>query len=156
MHRLGTAVAHGFEDRIDVQITFPGRRRPDRPRLLREVDMHRAAVGLRVNRDRGDPEPPCGADHPTGDFSPIGDQDLAEQAHVRNTPKRVGSPENPETGAVRLAESANAKVSLVSTASIMPSSPRRALAYFAWPSASYCARIGALNSSSSAALQPSP
>src|SRR5271157_4703188 len=123
MHRLGTAVAHGFEDRIDVQITFPGRRRPDRPRLLREVDMHRAAVGLRVNRDRGYAEPPCSADHPTGDFSPIGDQDLAEQAHIRNTPKRVGS-----IGALRLAEIASAKVSLVSTGLITPSSHSRALA----------------------------
>ena len=90
MHRLGAAAARRVEDRRDVQIALPRRRGPDRPCLVGELDMQRVAVGLGIDRDGRDPEPPRGADHPAGDFAAIGDQDLAEQAHIRKTPKRVG------------------------------------------------------------------
>ena len=90
--------------------------------------MQRVAVGLGIDRDGRDPEPARGADHPTGDLSAIGDQDLAEQAHIRKTPKRVGSSAKPEIGALRLAEIANARVIRVSTGSMTPSSHSRALA----------------------------
>ena len=123
MHRLGTAAARRIKYRVDVQIAFSDRRWPDRPRFVGECDMERGTVGLRVNGDRRDPEPPRGADHAAGDFAAIGDQDLAEQAHIRNTPKRV-----PSIGALRLAEIASARVNLVSTGSMTPSSHNRALA----------------------------
>jgi len=48
---------------------------------------------------------------------------LLNKVHIRKTPKRVDS-----IGALRLAEIANANVSLVSTGSITPSSQSRALA----------------------------
>jgi len=123
MDRIGPAVTRCIEDRIDVQITVLCWWRPDWPSLVREVDMQCRAIGFRVDRDYGDPEPSGGADHPTGDFAAVGDQDLAEQAHIRKTPNRVA-----RIGALRLAEIASAKVTLVSTGSIIPSSHSRALA----------------------------
>ena len=37
------------------EITFPRRRRPDRPRLIGQFDWRASRVGLRIDRDRGDP-----------------------------------------------------------------------------------------------------
>ena len=47
-------------------------------RLVGLGDMQRVAVGLGIDRDRGDPQPARGADHPAGDLAAIGDQDLAK------------------------------------------------------------------------------
>ena len=55
MHRLGAAAARRIDDRRDIQIALARRRRPDRPRFVGECDMQRVSVGLRINRDRGDP-----------------------------------------------------------------------------------------------------
>ena len=123
MDRLGATAAGGIEDRRDVQIAVPRRRRPDRPGLFGQLDMQRIPVCFGIDCHRRDPEPPRGANDPAGDFPTIGDQDLAEQAHIRKTPKRVGS-----VGALRLAEIANAKVIRVSAGSMTPSSHSRALA----------------------------
>src|SRR5262249_8986408 len=104
------------------------RGRPNWPRLVGELDMHSEPIRLRIDRHRRDREPARGADHPAGDLPAVGDQDLAKQAHIRNTPKRVASPRKPEVGALRLAEMASARVILVSTGSMTPSSHNRALA----------------------------
>ena len=88
-----------------------------------EAHMRRSGIGRRVDRDRAQAHPPRCAHDATGDLAAIGDQDLAEQVHIRKTPKRVGS-----IGALRLAEIASAKASLVSTGSMTPSSHNRALA----------------------------
>src|SRR5271165_857348 len=122
MHRLGATPAHRIEDRRNIQIALASGGRPDRPCLVGELDVQSVSVGLRIDRDGRDPEAARGADHAAGDFPPIGDQDLAEQAHIRKTPKRVGSPGKPKTGALRLAEIARARASLVSTGSMTPSS----------------------------------
>ncbi len=81
MHSLGAARPRRVDDRGDVEIAVARRRRPDRPGLVGERDVQCPAVGLGIDRDRGDPHPPRGADDAAGDLAAIGDQDLAE--HVR-------------------------------------------------------------------------
>ena len=44
--------------------------------------MQRFPVGLRVDRDGGDPLLAAGADHPRGDLSAVGDQDLPDGGHA--------------------------------------------------------------------------
>ena len=115
----------------DVEIALrAGAAGPIGQRLVGQLDMQRSAVGLGIDRDRGDAHPPRGADHAAGDLAAIGDQDFARTpAHIRKTPKRPGrSPSNRSIGALRLAEIANARAMRVSAGSMTPSSQSRALA----------------------------
>ena len=78
MNRLGAARAAGFDDPVDPQIAFGRRRRSDPDRFVGHAHVKRLGVGIRIDRDRGDPHPPRGADDAAGDLAAIGDQDFAE------------------------------------------------------------------------------
>ena len=74
----------GGDDLLGAQVALARGRRPDRPGLLGQLDVQRIAVGFGINGDGGDPEAARGADHPAGDFTAIGDQDLREHSHHRD------------------------------------------------------------------------
>src|SRR5690606_4384728 len=85
-----------------------------------------------------------------GDLAAIGDQQRFDHgAHIRNTPKRACLGK----GAFSVAAKASPSTSRVCAGSITPSSHSRAVAYQGLPSASYLARIGALNASNCSADQ---
>ncbi len=128
MHRLRPARPCRGDNRADVEVALVRRGRPNWPRFVGLGDKERVPVGLGVDRDRDDPQPARGADHSAGDLAAVGDQDLRKHAHIRNTPKCVGSPGTPEIGALRAAEIAKASTMRVSAGSITPSSHSRALA----------------------------
>ncbi len=65
--------------RVDVEVGLRGRRRPDAHRLVGHRDVQRVAVGLGIDRHRGDPHAPRRLDDPAGDLAPVGDEDLPEQ-----------------------------------------------------------------------------
>ena len=79
MHGLRAARAAGGDDRLDPEIALRRRRPPDAHRLVRLLDVQRAAIRLRVHRHGADPHPPRGTDHPAGDLDPVGDEDLVEE-----------------------------------------------------------------------------
>ena len=45
-----------------------------------------AGVDVRVHRDGGDPHLTGGADHAARDLASVGDEELAQGHHIRNTP----------------------------------------------------------------------
>ena len=49
--------------------------------------MQRLGVGIRIDRDRADPQPPRGADHPARDLAAIGDEEGGDHA---NPPRNRG------------------------------------------------------------------
>ena len=78
MHRLRAAFLAGGDDILDHQIALRGRRRPDRDRRIRHLDMQRVAVGVGIDRDRFNAHAPGGLDDPAGDLAAIGNQDALE------------------------------------------------------------------------------
>ena len=65
--------------RSTVQVALRRRARPDQPRLVGAPHVQRAAIGLRVDGDRADPELAQGAEDTDGDLAAIGDEHLAER-----------------------------------------------------------------------------
>jgi hypothetical protein len=83
MHGLGAGAAAGLDDPLDDEIRVGGGARADRHGLVGHLDMQRVAVGVGIDRHRGDAHAARRLDDPAGDLAAVGDQDLAEQ--------RVGS-----------------------------------------------------------------
>ena len=78
MDRLGAGRERRLDDPLDPQVALRGGRRPDRHRLVGHAHVQRLGIGLGVDRDRRDAQPPAGADHAAGDLAAVGDQDLPE------------------------------------------------------------------------------
>ena len=51
-------------------------------RFVRALDVESARVGIRIDGNGTQTEPPCGADNAGGDLAAVGDQDLLEHAAV--------------------------------------------------------------------------
>ena len=83
MHGLGARSSAGVDDLVDDEIGFGGRGGADEHRLVGHLDMQRVLVGVGIDGDGLDPQPPGGLDHPAGDFAAIGDQDLVEHGLPR-------------------------------------------------------------------------
>ena len=58
--------------------------RADMNRLVRGRDVDGVAIGVVIDGDGGDAEPPRGLGHADGDLAAVGDQDLPE--HARRLP----------------------------------------------------------------------
>ena len=78
MHRFSAGLGAGGDDPFDQQIALGDRRRPDRHRLVGDADVRRAGVRLGMDGDGLDPHRLGGADHPAGDFTAVGDENLVE------------------------------------------------------------------------------
>ena len=83
MHGLGAGLLAGGDDLLGHQVGLRGRRRADQHGLVGHLDGEAAGVGLRIDHDRGDPEPAAGADDAHRDLAAVGDQDFGEQAAAR-------------------------------------------------------------------------
>ena len=73
--RLGRGLVGYLKDSLLIQIALGGRRRPDMPRLVGQVDVKGVTVEFRVDGDRPDPQLAGGADHPHRDLSAVGNQE---------------------------------------------------------------------------------
>ena len=80
MHGLGAGLFAGCKDTIDAEIAFGRRRRTNRHRLVRHLDVECVPVSVGVDRYGRDPHPARGLDDPTGNLAAIGDQDPLEHA----------------------------------------------------------------------------
>ena len=76
---VGAGILAGLDDGADRKITFRRRRRADADRFVRLANVERIGVGVGINRDGAYSHPSAGANHPTRDLAPIGDQDLGER-----------------------------------------------------------------------------
>ena len=78
MHRLGAGVPAGGEDVLHHQIALRRRRRADRDRDVRHLDVKRVAVGLGIDRNGLDTHAPGSLDDPAGDLAAVGNEDALE------------------------------------------------------------------------------
>ena len=78
MHGFRTGRLAGGDDLLRHEIAFGGRRRPDMHRLVGHLDMHGVAIGVRIDRDGGDPHLARRLDDAAGDLATIGNQDFFE------------------------------------------------------------------------------
>ena len=69
--RLGAAGAGGSDDAFANEIAFACRRWTDVDGLVGLADVQRVCVGVGIDRDGADAQPPRGADDPAGDFAAI-------------------------------------------------------------------------------------
>jgi hypothetical protein len=68
----------GFDHLVNHEVAFAGRTGANREGLVRVAHVQRAAVYVRVDGHAVQAEFAAGANHPDGDFTPVGDQDLAD------------------------------------------------------------------------------
>src|SRR5262249_24832814 len=71
------------------EIALRCRRRADRHRRVRHLDVQRIAVGLGVDRDRLDAHAARGLDDPAGDLDAVGDQNSLEHAAIEASRGRL-------------------------------------------------------------------
>src|SRR5262249_55244292 len=74
----------GVDDGVDVEVAVLRRRRPDADRLVGRGDVERVHIGVGIDCDGADAEPPRRAHDAAGDLTPVGDQELGE--HLRHPP----------------------------------------------------------------------
>ena len=131
MNGLGAGLARCFDHPLDVEIAVAGACRSEQHRVIGHRDMHRAAIGFGIDRDRAQPHGARGADDAAGYLAAIGDQERAKapihfraiHRHILNRPNLVGS-----IGAFDAADSPSPSTSRVSVGSITPSSHSLAVA----------------------------
>ena len=80
MNGLGPGLLTGGHDPIDDEIRFRGRRRADVDGLVGHRHMERVAIGVRIDRHRGNSHTAGGFDDTAGNLAPIGDEDLFEHS----------------------------------------------------------------------------
>ena len=82
MDRLGPGGFDRCDDLFDRQIRLRCGRSADMHCLIRHFHVQCAAVGVGIDRHRGDPHLARGLDHTTGNLAPIGDQDFLEHQKI--------------------------------------------------------------------------
>jgi hypothetical protein len=78
MNGVGARLLGGGDDLGDVEIGLARGGGADTHRLVRHVHVKRVAVGVGIDGDRRDAEPPRRPHDAAGDFTPIGDEQLGE------------------------------------------------------------------------------
>src|SRR5262249_23741809 len=78
MDRVRATIAHRPHDRVDIQVTLGRLRGANRARLVGRGHVGAARIGLGIHRHGPNTHYPRGADDADGNFSAIGDQELAD------------------------------------------------------------------------------
>ncbi len=80
MDAVGAGLLGGEQDQVGEQIALPRRRRPEADALVGHQHVRRAGVGIRIDRNRGDPHLLGGAHYAARDFATVRDEDLLEHS----------------------------------------------------------------------------
>jgi hypothetical protein len=86
--RLRAGLLRDREIVFAVEIALARRRRAQPIRLVADLDVQRAGVGIRIDGDRPNAHPPRGARDAARDLSAIGDQDLVKHRDAASSPYR--------------------------------------------------------------------
>ena len=78
MNGLGPGCLASLDNPVGDEITLGGGGRADMDRFVSHLDMHGVAIGVRIDRYRGNAHLACRLDDATGDLATIGDQYLVE------------------------------------------------------------------------------
>ena len=84
MHRVGAAAANDVGQPVDDQVTRLRWRGADMVGGVREGNMPGLRVGIGVDGDGPNSEPPRGLDDAAGDFAPVGDEQRINMAWFLN------------------------------------------------------------------------
>ena len=79
MHRVGARLPGDIDDRVDAQVAFARRARPDGPRLVGEAHVQGRAIAFGIDRHRGNAHVAARTDHTHRDLATVGDQNLLHQ-----------------------------------------------------------------------------
>src|SRR3954447_974058 len=85
--------ARGVKDPLLVQVALAGRPSADEVRLVRVRDVRGVPVGLRVDRDRPDPELAQRSEHPDRDLAAIRHQHFPENGHCHRILQSMSLPD---------------------------------------------------------------
>ncbi len=89
--RVGAGLQRDADDLVDIEVCAHGMTRlADHVGLVRLLPMERAAVLVREHRDGAGSQFVRGAEGSDGDLTAVGDQDLAEHAHLAGQAHRIG------------------------------------------------------------------
>jgi hypothetical protein len=131
MNRLRARLTRRLDDAFDIEIAVTCPRGAKQHCVISHRDMHRAAIGFRIDLNSAQAHRARGTDHAGCDLTAIGDQERAKapvhpspiHGHILNRPNLVGS-----IGVFDAADSPSPSTSRVSAGSVTPSSQRRAVA----------------------------
>ena len=133
MDRLRPRLPRCREDALLAQIAVPWQGGSNEHRTVRLAHEGLRGIGVGMDRDRADTEPPRGAYNPARDLATVRDEQTAEHAIVLLPPEQPYIRNRPKCGlsgigAFRVAEKARPSTSRVWIGSITPSSQSRAVA----------------------------
>ena len=86
MDRARPGAQRGLDERLDLQVALRRGRRPDQVRLVGVRDVQRAAVRLRIDGDRAEPELAQRARDADRDLASIRDENLVERVFRHSAP----------------------------------------------------------------------
>ena len=87
MDCLGPSAPRGVEHLAGIEVALPRRGWPQPHRFVGLKSVPRADVGVAVDGDGLDAQPPQSPDHPHRDLTAVGHQHrLEHRTHIRNTP----------------------------------------------------------------------
>ena len=78
MDRLGAGAVHRIDEGVDAEIAVLRGRRSDPHGLIRHRNMQRAGIGVGIDRDGADAEPPRRPHDAAGDLAAVRDEELGE------------------------------------------------------------------------------
>ena len=78
VNRLRAGALRGIDHFLRVQVALPSRRRTEPHRLIALLDVKRALVRVRVDRDRAHAQRASSTRHAAGDLAAVGDEQLVE------------------------------------------------------------------------------
>jgi hypothetical protein len=81
MYRVRTCASRRVQDDVAAKVTFLRARSADVHGLITGRNVRRMCVGVRVDGDRANAEPPRGTRDSAGDFAAIGDEQGAEHVY---------------------------------------------------------------------------
>jgi len=131
MDRLGPGRPGRGNDSLADEVTLARRRGADMHGLVGLLHVQRPRIGIRIDRDGTNAEPPRGPDDPAGDLAAVGDEEGSDHGSFLDPSRdRLGEGDRPALAGWWRGREASAGALLVGEAPTPPSALRAATSPF--------------------------